>query len=408
MKIKGIQINGLYGFMNVSLEFTGETTVLYGINGSGKTGILKLLGWFLSGDVDNLFNLEFHSARIVAESGNSHLPLTFKLIRDSDTPIIRVYKNDEELFRLAKQGEVVARSRQMLSLERELGWNGPTIYISTARGRGIDTSDLRILRAIGRGSVDVPPPLERAIEDAVMSFKTAYSAMLGEESALLTALRDAVLEKIAQPFPLHVEPETEMIRRLGNVVSHFTDFFEASLTPLFEIDEEGLREKLISDLPTIKLGAFATVLQLERLEEIVSAGVKGLDRVRQPIRHYLDVINQFYAATGKQCVVDDRTNSLSFQGQGNRPLEPASLSSGEKELLFMLTIAAFGLEGRAKPGLLIVDEPELSLHVKWQETLLPSLRMLNPEMQIIAATHSPEIAASARPHLVAVDGGQSN
>jgi predicted ATP-dependent endonuclease of OLD family len=42
---------------------------------------------------------------------------------------------------------------------------------------------------------------------------------------------------------------------------------------------------------------------------------------------------------------------------------------------------------------IIIDEPELSMHIDWQHDLLAALRVLNPQCQIIVATHSPEVMA---------------
>ena len=57
-----------------------------------------------------------------------------------------------------------------------------------------------------------------------------------------------------------------------------------------------------------------------------------------------------------------------------------------------------------KPAVLLLDEPELSLHITWQEKLLDALRKLNPACQIIMTTHSPSIFVNGwRDHLVFVD-----
>ncbi|EKN5948203.1 ATP-binding protein, partial [Yersinia enterocolitica] len=40
------------------------------------------------------------------------------------------------------------------------------------------------------------------------------------------------------------------------------------------------------------------------------------------------------------------------------------------------------------------DEPELSLHIAWQKNIIPAIKELNPNAQIIAATHSPEVASN--------------
>jgi len=71
-------------------------------------------------------------------------------------------------------------------------------------------------------------------------------------------------------------------------------------------------------------------------------------------------------------------------------LQLSRLSSGEKQILIMFYILLF----HATPGsLVIVDEPEISLHVSWQQKLadlfLNICRVRN--LQMIVATHSPQI-----------------
>ena len=62
------------------------------------------------------------------------------------------------------------------------------------------------------------------------------------------------------------------------------------------------------------------------------------------------------------------------------------LSSGEKQLLKLLIEVA-----SASANTVIIDEPELSMHIDWQKTLLENMNALNPECQLIVATHSPEV-----------------
>ena len=69
-------------------------------------------------------------------------------------------------------------------------------------------------------------------------------------------------------------------------------------------------------------------------------------------------------------------------------LESTLLSSGEKQILILLTEALLRVD---EPVVYIADEPELSLHILWQEKLLRSLVELSGQIQIIVATHSPDI-----------------
>ena len=72
------------------------------------------------------------------------------------------------------------------------------------------------------------------------------------------------------------------------------------------------------------------------------------------------------------------------------PIDWRDLSSGEKQIMILLTQA---LLSERDPVIYIADEPELSLHVTWQENLLKSLTTLAGSCQFIIATHSPDIVA---------------
>ncbi|MDY8025155.1 AAA family ATPase [Paenibacillus polymyxa] len=67
----------------------------------------------------------------------------------------------------------------------------------------------------------------------------------------------------------------------------------------------------------------------------------------------------------------------------------SELSSGEKHLLSLLTL--FIIEG-SKRSFLLIDEPEISLNIKWQRRLLLLLNDLAPDSQIIVASHSPSMS----------------
>ena len=74
--------------------------------------------------------------------------------------------------------------------------------------------------------------------------------------------------------------------------------------------------------------------------------------------------------------------------KGEMAIPLTQLSSGEKQLIILLTES---LLQKSKETLFIADEPELSLHIEWQRKVISSITTLNPNAQIIIATHSPEI-----------------
>ena len=44
-----------------------------------------------------------------------------------------------------------------------------------------------------------------------------------------------------------------------------------------------------------------------------------------------------------------------------------------------------------KPAMIFMDEPEISLHIRWQSEIIDRMRQINPFCQIIIATHSPSM-----------------
>lgn len=101
--------------------------------------------------------------------------------------------------------------------------------------------------------------------------------------------------------------------------------------------------------------------------------------------HFQDIVNDLFRETGKTIKRDQ--NEIYFDSYGET-ISPYKLSSGEKQMLIILLTV---LVQTRKPFVLFMDEPEVSLHVEWQQRLLDLLIDLNPNIQIILTTHSPAV-----------------
>lgn len=124
-------------------------------------------------------------------------------------------------------------------------------------------------------------------------------------------------------------------------------------------------------------------------------------RVNSRIEMFYKMVNSFFGETKKSIDIDKEKNTIIFKTKEGETLQLQDLSAGEKQLLYLL-LTVFLMD--EKPAILLLDEPELSLHITWQEKLLEALRKLNPACQIIMTTHSPSIFVNGwRDHLVFVD-----
>jgi hypothetical protein len=103
-------------------------------------------------------------------------------------------------------------------------------------------------------------------------------------------------------------------------------------------------------------------------------------------RRNLETLIRKFISTNKTVKFQENGISVELSSGGEIPID--LLSSGEKQLLRIL-VEVLGCG--ATP--MLIDEPELSMHIDWQHELLTSMHTVNPEAQVIAATHSPEIMA---------------
>ena len=77
-----------------------------------------------------------------------------------------------------------------------------------------------------------------------------------------------------------------------------------------------------------------------------------------------------------------------YRNNYKKPISIQNLSSGEKQVLSIFS--KLYLE-QQKPCIILFDEPELSLSIKWQEAFLPDIMKSEKCIMLVAVTHSPFI-----------------
>lgn len=108
-------------------------------------------------------------------------------------------------------------------------------------------------------------------------------------------------------------------------------------------------------------------------------------QLAQEKSHFQDLVDGLFRETGKTIQRDK--NELYFTSLGES-ISPYQLSSGEKQMLIILLSV---LVQNKKHYTLFMDEPEVSLHIEWQQQLISLIRNLNPNAQVILTTHSPAV-----------------
>lgn len=112
--------------------------------------------------------------------------------------------------------------------------------------------------------------------------------------------------------------------------------------------------------------------------------------LRDPIERFVSLVNSFLKQTNKVISVAQTGQVMVRIAEKDEVRTISALSSGERQLLVMLAHLSLNPD-LAGSGVFIVDEPELSLHISWQERFVDAIREANPKVQLILATHSPAI-----------------
>lgn len=111
-------------------------------------------------------------------------------------------------------------------------------------------------------------------------------------------------------------------------------------------------------------------------------------KVAQEINDIFEILNLDIKLIG---LSKDEKSSPLFQSSAGSEFDINELSSGEKQL-FLRTLAIKMLE--PENSIILIDEPEISLHPKWQQNIIKVYEKIGKNNQIIVATHSPHILGS--------------
>lgn len=127
----------------------------------------------------------------------------------------------------------------------------------------------------------------------------------------------------------------------------------------------------------------------DKVQESGNVTKEQVNAINKYKNEFIGIVNETFKETGK--ILSEKESSLSFLKGENQIIKPFNLSAGEKQVLIILLTV---LLERRQEYILIMDEPEISMHIDMQYALIDNLRKLNPNAQFILSTHSPAIFGS--------------
>lgn len=403
------EVAGFQGNRTFTIPFSKNANFLIGKNGCGKTTLINLINAGLSGDATSLFRLRFKTLRLTLTFGpeSSQYTLIYDRFDRDDRPIRQIEFSVEgprggKLYNQSiydRERISYRNSLEHVYFESPQGLDFDFVMLKSSKSRPI-TTWLSILRSDPTRSSNpeaaLQNPIDRKLDELTKrtsSYLSALDSRASNRSAqfqkdyFLSLIGysggDAFGQAVNQFKALDLDAEEA---NLGKILSHlklgpidYKHKLQSHFNKARQVTTQGGTFSLQDALQ------IADTLRIHELNEKWLAFEQDRADIYGPKFEFVAILNELFVT--KRLYFTERNQPV-FDISTPRPLSVSDLSSGEKQVYIILSEA---LVQEGKRAIYLADEPELSLHVQWQQYLVENIFKLNPECQVIFATHSPDI-----------------
>jgi ABC-type lipoprotein export system ATPase subunit len=355
--LTGFEIHGLVGRHDIVVQnLQRDLNVFYGLNGSGKTTLLRILDSAMSCDARRIRSAIFRHARAWVHSPESRQTFELTITRPSVPDANFAWSVSPE--RMPGRGW----AHRFLPTSR--------LVVIGERGGPYDMPFEMRFRPETGGPEDREELLDKAFEAFLDRRWALYNSEIlsrvkaVQEEGLARILEEVLVGRDSKKRPRPVPDHEAAYNRVASFLKRQRSKANVGSSSAF-------RHRL-SDDPLLQ----NVVGHIDNIEA-------QIDVAQNPVKQLQILIGRLFSG-GKS--VNFGATELAVNVGGDLRIGVGRLSSGEKHLVQIL------LEGLIVGGnCLMIDEPEISMHIDWQRELLGDLYLLNPNAQVIVATHSPEI-----------------
>lgn len=373
MKLSKIEIKGLFDIFDYSIPLHNEESlsIITGPNGFGKTMILNIIDSLFNNNLAFFQTLVFGSVLIETEDKTK-----LSLVKEQDYVLLKLEKHDIVLTEYKLEQYI----NKLFSAEEQD--NQLSIFYQNLN-EVLDSPKVHLIkeqRLINRSSLFVSGNLLE-LDEEELTIDMIHRCAIELKSLLdrYTQQSYVINQQIDSTFPKRLLTENEKIS-----IEEFNNRFRILRTKHEKLQSFGLMES-IQEVPTYdEKNANVLLVYLKDSED----KIKVFEGLLARLELFTNILNnsRFIYKTIKV----DRKKGFVFITNKGKELKLTELSSGEQHEVVMLYELIFKTTLNT---LVLIDEPELSLHVTWQKSFLNDILtiMKLQKMQVIIATHSPQI-----------------
>lgn len=433
MRIVEISVEGLFGTFDHTIPFKIEEriTIIHGPNGFGKTAILRLVDGFFNSNYSAIRTIPFRKLSIIFDDSsilvleknlkkNGKSDIEFSLNKnetelksyilkpisekDLDIPLGMIDDMFPNLERIDHSTWFDAFSGEALSVLDVLDRYGNNLPTRFSRQRTlfpdssqrksmekwvIDLTNKISVHFIKTERLQMLVNKDKRIRESSVSLQSVVSKYSSDiKSRIGEKIREyaSLSQSLDSNFPIRLVREnsssqltdSKLKEQLQNIEKKSNELTSAGL----------LDQNQRSEVPTEFNETNKTALALYAEDTLKKLSV--FDDIAEKVEIFTESVNSRFQYK-KMFVNKDSGIKFVTNNDQNLPLE--SLSSGEQHELVLFYDLLFNVTPNS---LVLIDEPEISLHVAWQKQFLKDLQAVtaNAQFDVLLATHSPQIIAN--------------
>lgn len=436
MQIQQISVRSLFGIFDhvIPLNRDERITIIHGPNGFGKTAMLRMLNGFFNSRYSVFRTIPFTKFRVDFDNGNSvevlknpealdkfkkreniifdfyelgQKKVSFSLRAIKNTPELNVYVDilDETIPEIRRLGSKIWRyipTGETLSLNDIIDRFD---YVLPSKVKLREEPEwLEKLKNDIHVRLIESQRLLNAVPSHSLRFNSGTPLMLPTVSAYSEEIAQLIQSKLAEygttsqsldrTFPVRVvqqqpSPEVtdEQLRhQLNELEKNRSRLIEVGLLDKEENSDFQIQPQFIDESTKNILSVYV---------EDVKKKLSIFNEIASKIELLRRIVNNKFSCSYKEMNFNKEKGfifkTLYHPNSPNRDtLSPTDLSSGEQHELVLLYELLFKVRPKS---LVLIDEPELSLHVGWQAQFLKDLQEITKlaDLDVLMATHSPDI-----------------
>jgi len=326
--IKKVEISKLFGELDINWSLDPKVNILIGKNGSGKTTLLRLVRNFIMSSQGQFIS------RNLIDSIRIEFDDEKYIYADQDLEAM------SQLFSNKSSEQRSDRHKNKLPSDHVVYKTQSNIFHQKKETPFSDVINLCYINTF-----------EMSHEDFDVS--ESYKARNGVNTEL-----DVVLKHLMNDWKSYLLK----VKILAEKITVFFDEKIRQLSSKESADENDFQE----------------------LKKLLNEKTDKIDDIHFYKNRFIEQINTLFADSKKR-IDFDKNNAIIFRNHHDHSFSVYELSSGEKQMLIILLNV---LIQENQPCIILIDEPEISLHLAWQLDLIDIIQSLNDNCQLIIVTHA--------------------